>query len=60
MPSSTIMSYEANEGLLVHETTAQESIGHNEPEILQEQLLGLGHRKKKTSVLLCDYVTHSI
>jgi len=39
VPSSTITSHEANEGLPVHDTTAQESIRHDEPEILQEELL---------------------
>ena len=54
------MAHEANEGLLVHNTTAQESIGCDEPKILQEELLGRGHRQEKTSALLRDYVTHSI
>jgi len=46
--NSAIASHEDNEGFPVHDTAAQESHGHDEPEILQEELFGRGHRQKKT------------
>jgi len=32
--------HEDDEGLPIHDTSTQESHGHDEPEILQEELLG--------------------
>ena len=46
--------------MLVYATSAQELHWLDEPEILQEELLGRGHKQKKASILLRDYVTHSI
>jgi len=58
--ASALAPHEDNEGLLVHDTFAQESHRHDEPKILQEELLSRGHRQKKTFILLRDYVIQSI
>ena len=54
------MQDEDNEGSAIHDTTEQESNGHDDPEMFEEGLLGWGHKQKKTFILLCDYVSHSI
>jgi len=48
------------EALPIPNTDLQECSGQDRAVISEEELLGQGHRQKKTSVLLHDYVTHSI
>ena len=48
------------EALPIPNTDSQECSGQDRAVISEEELLGRGHRQKKTSILLRDYVTHSI